>query len=124
MRVSLPAMTAMVVLAGTSLAIAQGQAIGPGGVPMAPGPSQPHDYTPGGPGPAGVPVAPGRAARGANVERIGPGGVVLAPGRAGEVGAAPSSSTPTVAPSSGIAGTVHARGYHPKHKRRPRVSRY
>src|SRR5918912_1354269 len=74
----------VIALIGPSLgAWAQGERIGPGGVPMAPGPSQPHDYTPGGIGAGGVPVAPGAAARDVNVDRIGPGGVPLAPGPAG-----------------------------------------
>jgi hypothetical protein len=76
------------------------QATGPGGVPMAPGPSQPPAFTPGGIGPGGGRVAPGPAAGNVNIERIGPGGGRLAPG-------------PVVVPSSrDSAGTV-------KVKRRP-----
>src|SRR3989442_1684251 len=62
-----------------------GQTIGPGGGPMAPGPSQPRDYTPGGIGPGGVPVAPGPAARDVNIERIGPAGPARAPQDEGQL---------------------------------------
>jgi hypothetical protein len=99
---------AALTFAGATAALAQ--AIGPGGIPMAPGPSQPRDFTPGGIGPGGVPVAPGPAARGINIEQIGPGGGRLAPGPAGSVGTGPTLRTQTVAPSSGgIAGTVKAK---------------
>src|SRR4051794_20631719 len=109
-------------------AAAQTMAPGPGGVPMAPGPSQPHDYTPGGVGPGGVAVAPGRAARRVNMDRIGPGGGALAPGSAGNVGTGPTLRSPTVAPSSGgIRTTIHSkrrphfRGRHRPHRARPGV---
>ena len=65
-----------------TISIGAAQTIGPGGGPIAPGPSQPRDFTPGGIGPGGGPVAPGPAARGVNIERIGPGGGRLAPGPA------------------------------------------
>jgi hypothetical protein len=99
------------------------QTIGPGGGPIAPGPSQPRDFTPGGIGPGGVPVAPGRAARGVNIERIGPGGGLLAPGPAGSVGTGPTLDLPTVAPSSrDLAPTVRSkrlqRGKSKRGKRR------
>jgi hypothetical protein len=115
---------ALLLLAGATICYAQGQAIGPGGVPMAPGPSQPRDFTPGGVGPGGVKVAPGRAARNANVERTGPGGTKLAPGPAGSVGRASTLRAPTVAPSSGVRGTIKAkrRPIYRKKKRRPEVS--
>jgi hypothetical protein len=97
------------------------QTIGPGGIPIAPGPSQPRDFTPGGIGPGGVPVAPGPAARGVNIERIGPGGGRVAPGPAGSVDSGPSlNPSTTVAPSSGgIRGTIRSkrskiRGKKPK----------
>jgi hypothetical protein len=57
--------------------------IGPGGIPIAPGPSQPN-YVPGGIGPGGTPVAPGPAARGV-IQEIGPGGIPIAPGPAGRI---------------------------------------
>jgi hypothetical protein len=108
-------------------AIAQTESIGPGGVRMAPGPSQPHDYTPGGKGAGGVRVAPGAAARGVNVDRIGPGGTVMAPGPAGNVGTGPTLRTPVVSPSSrDIAGTVKSKRRHfhrGKGKPRPRIVR-
>jgi hypothetical protein len=85
---------------GMGVTPAAAQTIGPGGGPIAPGPSQPRDFTPGGIGPGGVPVAPGPAARGVNIERIGPGGGRLAPGPAGSVDSGPSVPLPTVAPSS------------------------
>jgi hypothetical protein len=111
MRIPVLAIIAPLVCA--DFALAQTQTIGPGGVPMAPGPSQPHDYTPGGIGPGGVAVAPGAAARGVNIERIGPGGGPLAPGPAGDVGTGPTLRTPTVAPSSGgLRGTVYAKRHH------------
>ena len=99
MRHSWLATLALLALAGP--AFAQTEAIGPGGIRMAPGPSQPHNYTPGGIGPGGK-VAPGPAARGVNVDRIGPGGTRLAPGAAGSVGAgaAVHAPLPAAAPSS------------------------
>jgi len=103
-RVSL---TVIALMALADLACAQPQAIGPGGTPMAPGPSQPRDFTPGGIGAGGVKVAPGRSARGVNFERIGPGGTRLAPGSAGTVDSGPSlRPAPAVAPSSRAATTA------------------
>lgn len=106
---------------------AQTERIGPGGVRMAPGPSQPRDFTPGGIGAGGVPVAPGSAARDVNVERIGPGGGALAPGPAGSVGTGPTLRTPAVAPSSrDLAGTIRNKRRHffrGKTKRRPQIVR-
>jgi hypothetical protein len=118
----LPLVVAALALAGATAGL--GQTIGPGGGPMAPGPSQPRDYTPGGIGPGGVPVAPGPAARDLNIERIGPGGGPLAPGPAGNVGTGPTLRTQTVAPSSGgIAGTVKAkRRLHRGKRPRPRAA--
>ena len=123
MSIRLSLVAATLALAGATAALAQTQSIGPGGGPMAPGPSQPRDYTPGGIGPGGVPVAPGPAARDVNIERIGPGGGPLAPGPAGNVGTGPTLRTPTVAPSSGgIAGTIRAkRRIH--RGRRPQAAR-
>jgi hypothetical protein len=117
-----------VVLIGWSAnAPAQTQRIGPGGIPMAPGRSQPHDFTPGGIGAGGVPVAPGAAARDVNVDRIGPGGTVLAPGPAGNVGTGPTLRTPAVAPSSrDLSGTVHTKRrkfYRGKPKPKPQIVR-
>ena len=80
------------ILGFTDLGMAQ--TIGPGGGLMAPGPSQPRGYTPGGTGAGGVTVAPGPAARGVNVERDSPGGR-LAPGPAGSVSTAPGLRTTT-----------------------------
>jgi hypothetical protein len=77
--------------------VALAQTIGPGGVPMAPGPSQPRDFTPGGISPGGM-VAPGPAARGVDIERTGPAGDRLAPGPAGSVSTDPTPRTPVVAP--------------------------
>ena len=76
--------------------VAAAQTIGPGGIEMAPGPSQPRGYTPGGTGPGGVQVAPGPAARGAPIERVSPGGTLVAPGPAGSVSTAPSFRAPAV----------------------------
>ena len=124
MRHALPTLFLLLALPG--MAVAQGQAIGPGGGPMAPGPSQPRDFTPGGVGPGGARVAPGPAARNANVERLGPGGGRLAPGPAGSVGSVSTERAPTVAPSSRITGTIHAkrRPYYRGKSKRPRVSAY
>jgi hypothetical protein len=88
MRVRLLVITAMLGMA----TLAWAQTIGPGGGPIAPGPSQPHGYTPGGTGPGGVSVAPGPAARGVNVERVGPGGSILAPPRQSTSSKPPSPS--------------------------------
>jgi hypothetical protein len=99
------------------------QTIGPGGVPMAPGPSQPRDFTPGGIGPGGGQVAPGRAARGVNMERTGPGGGRVAPGPAGSVDSGPSLNPSTVVPSSGgIRTTIRSKRQKHRGKSRPRVS--
>jgi hypothetical protein len=122
------AVLASIVLIGWSAnALAQTERIGPGGVPMAPGPSQPRDFTPGGIGAGGAPVAPGPAARDVNVERIGPGGGALAPGPAGNVGTGPTPRTPAVAPSSrDLSGTVHTKCrklYRGKPKPKPRIVR-
>ena len=125
MRYSWLAIMAPLALADVGLAQMPGQRIGPGGGSMAPGPSQPHDFTPGGIGAGGVPVAPGAGARGVNIDRIGPGGGRLAPGPAGSVGTGPTLRTQTVAPSSGdLRRTIRAkRGpYRGKSKRRPRVA--
>ena len=74
----------MLVLA-TSTSIALAQTVGPGGTLLAPGPSTPQGYTPGGAGPGGSQIAPGPAARGLNIEQPGPGGTRMAPGPAGNV---------------------------------------
>jgi hypothetical protein len=109
-----------------SISIADAQTIGPGGGPIAPGPSQPRDFTPGGIGPGGGQVAPGPAARGVNIERIGPGGGRMAPGPAGSVDSGPSlNPSTTVAPSSGgIRGTIKSKRSKYRGKRKPRVSQY
>ena len=83
-----------VVAVGLVATTAAAQTIGPGGVPLAPGASQPRDFTPGGTGPGGG-VAPGRAAPRTNIDREGAGGTRLAPGSAGSVGT-PTQSTQTV----------------------------
>jgi hypothetical protein len=125
MRTALPAIALMFVSAAATVAqaqIAPGQAIGPGGVPMAPGASQPHDFTPGGRGPGGVKVAPGSSAREVDIERRGPGNTRLAPGRAGRVGTGPTVRTQVIAPSSGeVSRTIKAKKrkiYRGKRKRR------
>jgi hypothetical protein len=64
-------------------AAATAQIVGPGGAPLAPGPSLPRDFTPGGAGPGGAQIAPGSAARGLSIDHPGPGGTRLAPGPAG-----------------------------------------
>src|SRR5262245_64705038 len=106
--------------------IAMAQTIGPGGVPMAPGPSQPRDFTPGGISPGGR-VAPGPAARGVDIERTGPAGDRLAPGPAGSVSTDPTPRTPAVAPlPRDLRTTIRSKGrhMHRKGKRaRPMVSR-
>jgi hypothetical protein len=107
-------------LASTEAGFAQPTAPGPGGVPMAPGPSQPHTFTPGGSGTGGA-VAPGPAARNVNMDRIGPGGVALAPGGTRRVRTRAASPAPIIAPSSsGLRTTIYVR--HRKifrHKRKP-----
>ena len=114
------ALAIITALTVADVALAQTERIGPGGIPMAPGPSQPRDYTPGGVGAGGVQVAPGAAARGVNVDRIGPGGGPLAPGPAGTVSGASTARTPAVAASSGgIAGTIYSRRHH-GHRRQHR----
>jgi hypothetical protein len=111
-------------LGAASITTSNAQTIGPGGGPMAPGPSQPRDFTPGGIGAGGTSVAPGAAARGVNVERIGPGGGRLAPGAAGSVGTGRTLDSPTVAPSSGgVRTTIRSKRYKQRGKRKPRVSR-
>jgi hypothetical protein len=127
MRTALPAFLLMLLGAGVTVAqaqIAPGRTIGPGGVPMAPGPSQPRDFTPGGIGPGGVKVAPGRAARDVDIEREGPGGTRLAPGRAGRVGTGTTAGTQVIAPSSGdLSRTIKVKKrkiYRGKAKRRGR----
>jgi hypothetical protein len=103
---------------------APAQTIGPGGVPIAPGPSQPRDFTPGGIGPGGVPVAPGPAARGVNIERTGPGGGPLAPGPAGSVGTGPTLDLPQVAPSSrDLRSTIRTKRQKYRGKGKRRMSR-
>jgi len=121
MRGCIVAMLTLTLLAGSALA--QTQTIGPGGVPMAPGPSQPRDFTPGGINAGGSQVAPGPAARDIYMERIGPGGARLAPG-AGDVGTGPTVRRPTIAPSSGgLRGTIktgHRHIYRGKRGKRHR----
>ena len=106
--------------------MAMAQTIGPGGVPLAPGPSQPRDFTPGGISPGGR-VAPGPAARGVNIEGTGPAGDRLAPGPAGSVSTDPTPRTPVIAPlPRDLRTTIRSkRYYHRKHKRaRPMARRY
>src|ERR1700674_4531634 len=67
-------------------AVSSAQVIGPGGVLIAPGPSQPN-YTPGGVGPGGTLVSPGPAGRDISIEQPGPGGIRIAPGPAGSIAA-------------------------------------
>jgi hypothetical protein len=62
------------------------QVIGPGGVLISPGPSQPN-YNPGGVGPGGAIVSPGPAGRDIPLEQPGPGGIRIAPGPAGSIAA-------------------------------------
>jgi hypothetical protein len=99
------------------------QTTGPGGGPIAPGPSQPQGYTPGGIGPGGGQVAPGPAARDINIERLGPGGTSLAPGPAGSVNTGPTLRTPQAVRSSrnfAIAREAARRAPH-RHKRKRRA---
>ena len=106
------------------ISVGSAQTIGPGGGPIAPGPSQPRDFTPGGIGPGGGPVAPGPAARGVNIERIGPGGGPIAPGPAGSVDSGPSLNPSTVAPSSGgIRTTIRTKRQKYRGKSKRRMSR-
>jgi hypothetical protein len=127
MRIVLSAIALLFVSAASvaEAQIAPGQTIGPGGVPMAPGPSQPRDFTPGGVGPGGTRVAPGAAARDVDIERRGPGNTRLAPGRAGRAAPSTGAQTQVIAPSSsGLSGTVKAKKrklYRGKAKRRPGV---
>jgi len=78
------AAAATLMVAGAALSSAQ--VIGPGGVLIAPGPSQPN-YTPGGVGPGGTLVSPGPAGRDIPIEQPGPGGIRIAPGPAGSIAA-------------------------------------
>ena len=90
----------LVIIAALGVAhVGWAQTTGPGGGPIAPGPSQPQGYTPGGVGPGGGQVAPGPAARDISIERLGPGGTTLAPGPAGSVNTGPTLRTPAVARS-------------------------
>src|SRR5262245_12028105 len=107
---------ALVVMAAASAAAQT--TLGPGGVPMAPGPSRPHDFTPGGVGPGGA-VAPGPAARGANIDREGPGGTRIAPGSAGSVGRGRTPPSQTVVPSGSLRPTIRSKGRAHKSRRRP-----
>jgi hypothetical protein len=117
-------LSVVAMVGAASISIAAAQTIGPGGGPIAPGPSQPRDFTPGGIGPGGGAVAPGPAARGVNIERTGPGGGRVAPGPAGSIDSGPSLRPTTVVPSSGgVRGTIKAKRYK-KRSKRPRVSRY
>jgi len=119
-------LAAIAPLVWPGIGLAQTERIGPGGIPMAPGPSQPRDFTPGGIGPGGVPVAPGPAARDTMIERIGPGGVPLAPGPAGNVGTGPTLPHVSAAPSSrNLSTTIRTKRrpiYRGKSKRHPRTS--
>ena len=115
---------AIALLALADVACAQTQAIGPGGTPMAPGPSQPRDFTPGGIGAGGVAVAPGRAARGVNVERIGPGGTPLAPGPAGTVRPSPTPRPAPVASSARDVTTAIYSKRRPVHRGKHRLRRH
>jgi hypothetical protein len=84
--------------------ILSAQTIGPGGIPIAPGPSQPG-YTPGGIGPGGIPIAPGPAARSipSIVTGPGPGGIPIAPGPAGHL---PRQRVAPVGPTPSGSGTI------------------
>jgi hypothetical protein len=122
MLVRILSMMAMIGAAGMSLASAQ--TTGPAGLPMAPGPSQPRDFTPGGIGPGGGPIAPGPAARGVNIEQLGPAGLPIAPGPAGSVGAGRALDSPAVAPSSGgIRTTIRTKRKKYRGKGSRRLSR-
>jgi hypothetical protein len=100
-----------------SAGVSWAQTIGPGGGPIAPGPSQPRGYTPGGTGAGGVTVAPGPAARGVNVDRDSPGGR-LAPGSAGSVSTAPAARTTTVLRTPRAAIVKKAKKRRPVHSRK------
>jgi hypothetical protein len=118
MRIALVVLAALCGMIDTGLA----QTVGPGGVILAPGPSQPHDFTPGGIGPGGVLIAPGPAARDVNIDRIGPGGGLLAPGPAGSVGTGPTPPRTTVLGSSPpVAFTIKSKRRHLR--RTPRTVR-
>lgn len=116
-------LAAWTLFAGLVTALAQTERIGPGGIPMAPGPSQPRDFTPGGIGPGGVPVAPGSAARDVMIERIGPGGVPIAPGPAGNVGTGPTLPNLSVPPSSRDLSTTIRAKRRTIYRGKPRRSR-
>jgi hypothetical protein len=97
--------------------VSSAQTIGPGGGPIAPGPSQPRGYTPGGSGAGGVTVAPGPAARGVNVDRDSPGGR-LAPGSAGSASTAPAARTTTVLRTPRAAIVKKAKKRRPVHSKK------
>src|SRR4051812_4644692 len=108
------------VVAPLSSEVALAQTIGPGGVPMAPGPSQPRDFTPGGISPGGR-VAPGAAARGVDIERPGPAGARLAPGPAGSVSTDPTRPAPVVAPlPRDLRTSIRSKRYHHRKGKRAR----
>lgn len=80
---------AAVMLMVPGVGVSCAQVIGPGGVLIAPGPSQP-DSTPGGIGPGGARggrISPGPAGRDITIEQPGPGGIRIAPGPAGSIAA-------------------------------------
>jgi hypothetical protein len=97
--------------------VSSAQTIGPGGGPIAPGPSQPRGYTPGGTGAGGVTVAPGPAARGVNVDRDSPGGR-LAPGSAGSATTTPAVRTTTVVRPPRAAIVKKAKKRRPVHSKK------
>jgi hypothetical protein len=121
------ALAAALVAAGATMSFAQ--VIGPGGVLIAPGPSQPN-YTPGGVGPGGTLVAPGPAGRDITIEQPGPGGIRMVPGPAGSIAAqrrAPPES-PVLYGSEAVRGTIISdrdAGHQRRFRHRPgRIKRH
>jgi hypothetical protein len=109
------------------LGVSSAQVIGPGGVLIAPGPSQP-DSTPGGIGPGGARggrISPGPAGRDITIEQPGPGGIRIAPGPAGSIAAQqrPLPNNPVLYGSEPLQTTIVSgpdpRRHHRFRHRRP-----
>jgi hypothetical protein len=94
-HISFIASITALLLSITAPAVAQTGGVAPTN-PIAPGADIPTTGL-GAIGPGGVPIAPGSAAIGDTfIGRIAPGGTRLAPGPAGSVGGTPLLSTPAV----------------------------
>jgi hypothetical protein len=109
MRLAQPSFMAAIALLGLATAAsAQNRGLTS---PIAPGAESPSIGI-GGIGPGNVPVAPGIIAPGEDLEQLAPGGTRIAPGPAGSVSGSqllgapaelPSTITPPLAPTTGMA---------------------